>query len=349
MNIAARLVVILKNLVNTLRDPVAIRRFFKGFLQHWGVRVSAFLIALGTWAYVQSTLIHETTLDVPVKLVTGGTFLARATTTNGIPITNITINITHSKKNSNIRYGDYEAVIDLTGETAANIIPSYKIDVKNDIKYVLVDDPKINPEQVILSDPDPVALRIKIDEIRQREIPVIPILEGRPKEGFEVVSTNVEPSVIAVNGPASIIDLLQELYTEKISIAGMSKMLESDYSVVIEDPIKFTDQSKVTVRIGINTKPVEKEFGGVKLKQLGTADRDMAVSFSPEIVSVKLKAQKDIIDTVTSLDITAYVDIDNLPTGERLLPVKVSVPQKCTLVEIIPGSVTNYIGLSRGE
>jgi hypothetical protein len=349
MNVAERLVVLVKTLAKFFLDPAAIRRFFKGFIQHWGVRVSAFLIALGTWAYVQSTLTEQKRLTIPLKLVAGENFLARAftTTTNSTPITEITIDATFSKKNSNIRDGDYEAVIDLNGETEANIIRSYAIDIKKDIEEKSPDDPDINYKQVKLSNPKPVALRIEIDEVRQREIPVIPVLEGSPKQGFEVVSTNVEPSVITVSGPARIIDPLEQLYTEKISIAGMSKMLESDYSVVAEDSnIKFPDQSKVTVRIGINTKPYEKEFHGITIKPLGTPADDMDVSFSPATVSVTLEAQQDIIDTVNSLEITAYVDIDNAPRGKDVLLVKIAeIPVKCMLVKVTPASVTNYIGI----
>lgn len=350
MNTAARTVAFLKNLYNTWQDPVKIRRFLKGFSQHWGIRISAFLIALGAWAYVKQTVNKaEQLLNVPLKFITAENFVARAFTMDRIPITNLKMRVFCSKRNEEFLKGErYFADIILSGETAGNIIPNYKILVKDNIRYA-GDHKELNANDYVIDELEPTEIRIEIDETRRRFIPVTPVLQGSPKPGFEVVDTEVFPSAVMVEGPARIVDILTNIPTEKINIEGMYRSLESDYKVLPEDPNIILNKSEVTVVVGINTKPIQKVFAGVKVKQYGTPERDMQVSFAPSTVSVTLEAQKDIIDLVTSLDIKALVDVDNYPVGRQMLPVHVIVPPNCTWVATDPEFVTNYIGTSTQE
>jgi YbbR domain-containing protein len=350
MNTVVRTVTFLKNLFNTWRDPIKIRRFLKGFSQHWGIRISAFLLAVGAWAYVKQTVTKiNREITVPLNFITAENFMARAFTMDGVPLSAIEMDVSCSRGNeTTLNDSNYIVDITLTGETAGNIIPKYTITVKDNIRYI-GNRPDLNAKDYVINELDPREIRIEVDETRRKFIPVMPVLEGSPKPGFEVVDTEVIPSAVMVEGPARIVDVLTNIPTEKINIEGMNRTLESDYKVRPVDPNVTIKESLVTVEVRINTKPVRKVFTGVKVKQYGSPERDMEVSFAPQTVDVTLEAQKDIIDLVTSLDIRALVDVDNYPVGEQILPVHVIVPPNCTWVATEPGSVTNYIGTSTKE
>ncbi len=323
-------------------ESAKLRLILKGFTQHWAIRISALLIALGSWAYIQFAYNSMSdTLSIPLKITVKGDFQAQAFT-NGVPITHITLDIKCSPRDrANLRDNDYVVDVNLSSEKSSNIIPSYTLDEKQNIKYQGPDD----AGRYDIMNIEPKQIRIIIDETRRRQITVVPILEGQPKEGYEVTKTTVTPTVIMVEGPARIIDPLESIPTEPISIEGLSKSLESEYRLVTGNPnITVLYQSRVNVMVGINTKPIRRIFKNISVEPMGTAAGDAEVTLSPTVIEVELEANRDIIDLIMGSEILAFVDVRNLPAAKYTLPVKVIDPPNCKVTRKNPDTISVSIG-----
>lgn len=80
----------------------------------------------------------------------------------------------------------------------------------------------------------------------ERELVVEPQVEGKPAPTYEVREVMSTPSKIRVTGPASHVNALQKVLTEKISVEGRHDSFD-----VHRTPIRISDP-KVEVRDTVN-------------------------------------------------------------------------------------------------
>jgi len=134
-----------------------------------------------------------------------------------------------------------EAVIDLLGA-----VPGEKA-------YPLApEDINVPPEvEVITISPDEV--RIALDTIAERYLPIVPKLTGEAAPGQQVVDWLVEPRVAHVLGPSVRLSKMTSVTTDPISIAGRGATFSTPATVLAEAPgvrVREAQVVTVTVRIG---------------------------------------------------------------------------------------------------
>jgi len=71
----------------------------------------------------------------------------------------------------------------------------------------------------------PQRVRLTLDRLATRSLPVKPVLEGQPAEDHEVTETRAIPEEVAVSGPESVIEALRAIPTYPVSIAGLAERL----------------------------------------------------------------------------------------------------------------------------
>ena len=67
---------------------------------------------------------------------------------------------------------------------------------------------------------EPRSIRVTVERIVDREVPVRPRFDGEPPPGYEVLSTNIEPLVIGIVGAESQVRDINEVSTETVRLAG---------------------------------------------------------------------------------------------------------------------------------
>ena len=310
--------------------------FLTPFAKNWGTRIIAIIIAFCCWGVVKSMEKTTVPISVPLKLITTEGYEAYARSTNGLPIQKITLIIDCSRRAKNLlRDYDYEGKIDLTGESE-NTIPSYKINAKENLVYT---GPPDNEGLYFIKSIKPAKIRITIDKRTYKNLKVIPIVTGKPAEGYVVSKITVDPPVIVANGPESSIDKITELKTKIINIDAMNKTLPKEVEIEPVDPSVVLETTKVKVNIGINISPKQRTFKNVKVKSLVFQPSESYFILDPQEVTVLLEGREEIIDTTVPKDITAYVDLAGASAGYSLF-IDTIPPANCNVVSVMPSTVT---------
>jgi YbbR domain-containing protein len=118
-----------------------------------------------------------------------------------------------------------EATVDLTKAQAGDVVITLgprSINVPEDIEVM-----KIVPNQI----------RFRIEQLRQRAVPIRPLLAGDPPDGYLVGEATVNPVDALVSGPASQILKLSEVTTERIIMTGRTATFVQNVAIVTDAPL----------------------------------------------------------------------------------------------------------------
>jgi YbbR domain-containing protein len=93
--------------------------------------------------------------------------------------------------------------------------------------YLPIDPRQIpTPRGIEVLGVTPSSLRVVLERIMEKELPVEPRLEGLPAPGFRVKRTIVTPARVVVRGPERTLRVASRIITEPISLEGKRESFE---------------------------------------------------------------------------------------------------------------------------
>ncbi len=309
-------------------------------VKNWAWRLVSIVLAVIVWTYVQITTSTTVVLSVPLDAIkVGEQFQAQGFTTNGEPLHTIQVVVQCAYRDKDkLRDSDYGAEIDLRDE-AENIIPSYALKAGEQIVYR-------GPERyqklstVLAIVPD--RIRITIDRTIQKNVPVVPLVVGEPREGYQVSSITANPAAVMVKGPARVMAALQSVPTEVIDITDLSKpLVKNNVRIVATNlPVIIVEKAPLEVRIGINTKPVERTLRNIPVAALGRPRYAAGVQFSPVNVDLVVQGTRDLVALIDPRSVLVFVDVRDVTSSGFRMPVQAISPANCNVISVLPQVVS---------
>jgi YbbR domain-containing protein len=179
----------------------------KFFLEDWGIKLLALAITTALWLGVTglSTPTTRKFYNVPLNLdVSAGTQIVNS------PPLEVTIEVSGDKRKlDEINRLGLSARRDLTdtkpGQWAVSLSPE-TVSVPLERGLTLID---VAPGRIA----------VNLEAVEEKEIDVVAETSGSLPAGLEVYSTTVVPSRIRVRGPASVMQMLDYLKTDKIDLS----------------------------------------------------------------------------------------------------------------------------------
>jgi YbbR domain-containing protein len=99
----------------------------------------------------------------------------------------------------------------------------------------------------------PQELRVLLDGIEEKALPVVPTLTGQPAAGERVVEVQVVPRTVRVVGPQSVLVPMDSVATDPISLVGRATSFSTPATVVAAVPgvrVRVGQIVTVIVRLG---------------------------------------------------------------------------------------------------
>jgi len=133
-----------------------------------------------------------------------------------------------------------EVVLDLSGSrpgTRTYPIKESQIRLPQDVSVVSIDPPEIT---------------LTMETTETALVPVKPAIEGEPAPGFVVADVRTVPPKLSVQGPASLVEKLDEVATTLVRIDGASGSVETAVQPRLPHPLlRFTNNMPVLVVVDI--------------------------------------------------------------------------------------------------
>lgn len=191
------------------------------------------------------------------------------------------------------------------------------------------------PRGVVVSRIQPNPLYLTLATTMVRTLPIQPVLEGKPPEGYEVREVKTRPAQITVKGPyAELVDL-KFVSTLPLDVSNLTGSTTLDTDVDFKN-LHLTPQEQVPIKADLTIKPKEitRTFSGIAVQAYPRPAR-----LSPAQVTLTLHGPWLQLKDLKPGDLEAKVDTRTLASGRHRLKVSVTLPAGVRLLRLQPDTV----------
>lgn len=156
-----------------------------------------------------------------------------------------------------------------------------------------------------------------------KEVPIKVIPNGKLAFGKAIKQINTSVSNVTIYGSQDVVDKIDQLEVE-IDVEDLEN--NKSYNVTLKKPTGINELSikNITIEVILDNS-VKKEFKNVSVvvKNLDSKYTAMALNENENIVTVVVEGSEDIVNSIDSSSIKAYVDLKNYGPGQHEVPVEV--------------------------
>ncbi|MFT5232912.1 MAG: YbbR domain-containing protein [Candidatus Krumholzibacteriia bacterium] len=297
-----------------------------------GLKISCFVVSVIIWVQVASISSVEVVTNLPLRLsgLSDGLTAANSEIPSKVKVrlqgSKLRL-LTHEYFNRFIG----EVRVDLTGHVPG---PEFSYELgTNDVFTDLVVQ-GIQP---------PVRLRIKVDELWTRKLPVqLNMIGELSGEVAFLVAPVVKPDSVWVTGPARFFPASGVLTTREIDLARKRESGQVQALLVTPDDQLSLGVAEVAVDL-LLAPVIERTLANILVIALVDAGRP-EVGVSPPVVDVMVRGVADSVRTLLSSQVQVTVAVGSLERGDHILTGQVSLPPWAELIGMDPKRVRVVVG-----
>lgn len=290
-------------------------------LRHAGLKILSIAVATLLWLVVTGDAVVERTLRVGIELQRAPADLELV----GAVPDSVQVRVRGpASRLSALALGDLSVVVDLEGvRTGRRLFP-------------LTPDQVAAPFGVEVTQVSPQALPLVFETTASATVPVKARIEGSPVPGHAVSTVSVTPSQVRVEGPASVVRSLAELYTEPVSIDQATTLVREAVTIDTADMgLRLQGGATAVVTVTIAADTTERTLTGVPIALRG----GVAGRLKPAEAAVTVEGASEIVRGLTSADITLFVDAQGVAPGAEMVVQSESSP-RFVVRAIVPAAVS---------
>jgi hypothetical protein len=174
---------------------------------------------------------------------------------------------------------------------------------------------------------DPLDVRLELDHIGSKNIPVKPDILGALPEQYELVSTSIHPAVVVVSGPQSLLKKMSFLSTEAVNLEGKTESFTATLRIVNNEPLLDLPGNK-TAEFSAFIRGVipGRRFDVISARPVNVAGA-LQAQIVPAGVSVYVQSENDAaLQALDESSLLVTVDCAGIEeNGSYTLPVQVTV------------------------
>ena len=168
------------------------------------------------------------------------------------------------------------------------------------------------------------SISVSVDIYPCRDIPVSTdeesVITGVPAAGYDVQSVTILPQSIQVAAERDLLDGLDHLVIEPVSVEGASQSFSAKSTVTQLSDFKNVSSEQVYVNVSIVEEQVEEYVDNVRVIFIGKADNLIA---SYDQLGVMVTGPRSAVERLSEEGVTVGVDVTGLKEGYYILSPKV--------------------------
>ncbi len=175
----------------------------------------------------------------------------------------------------------------------------------------------------------PTSIILSLDKLVKRTFPINPVTNGEPMVGYILKRLKMDPEVISITGPETVLAQYDVLRTKVINIAGLNSSIQTQVPLDLEPAIvELIGETTVTADIVVGLETVQKEYQ-LPLKAPpnsaeGTPKKVRVIASVPQyLLDQKLKIE-DFLTVLVVVDEENNIGVIKVIPGKELeLPVEI--------------------------
>lgn len=231
-----------------------------------------------------------------------------------------------------------QSVVDqVVGARATVPLDPNGLDFGSDVQLIPVD--RDNRELQVDVSPRQARITVPVTTpLRQRTLPVNPVVTGNVPNGIRIDSITVTPSVVTVEGDADDLVTLTAADTVPISLSGLTGGLDRVLALALPDRVRPVDVDAVRVVIRLEVVTDTRSFGAA-VRVVGAAPGTSA-STTTTRVAVALFGPISLLDAIGDRPLLATADATDLAAGQHEVRLQLEdLPPEVSVADISPPTV----------
>ena len=217
-----------------------------------------------------------------------------------------------------------------------------------DLLAVISDDPELRlgirevsgPVMRVALDPDqvsfdrelgvratlvvPTAVELRLEQLAERRVPVVPDLVTVPAMGFTVLRPLlVEPDSVTISGGASQIESIRQVVTRRVSLDELQHAVMRDVPLELPAGVRGVEIDPPSVLVTVPVDSLVVKQVRLPIRVAGAAAASVRVQ--PDSVDVVVRGAAAAVRRQLQAVTRATVQVDAVPAGPILVPVVVEL------------------------
>ncbi|MBB5348822.1 hypothetical protein JWG42_07475 [Desulfoprunum benzoelyticum] len=139
----------------------------------------------------------------------------------------------------------------------------------------------------------PASLILSLDKLVQKHFTVIPSVNGKVATGHVLKGLKMNPEVITITGPETLLNQVDQLHTADINVDGISESQQRQVPLNLNPAlVDLIGNTLVTADIRIGQETVEKKIRNIEV--LATVDGDRR-TVAPSVVTITARIPKTML------------------------------------------------------
>ena len=191
------------------------------------------------------------------------------------------------------------------------------------------------PRQTSVTSVSPPEVLLDIDRVVEREVPIHLDLDGKPANGFDISTVEVNPRVVMTIGPSRYVNTLAQITTEPFEVKGINSDQERRVDLESPNTAVVLTAARVDAKVHVVEKISNREFRAVSIE---VRDSEYKFHVDPIRASVTVKGPMLKLQALDPNGL-AYVDAKELTPGAHELPLQIDLPDGMEAVHQNPEKV----------
>jgi YbbR domain-containing protein len=155
---------------------------------------------------------------------------------------------------------------------------------------------------------------------------IVPNIVGTPAAGYRLLSVQVDPETVLVQGRQTQLNLLSRVQTEPIDITGLAEPTQFQVSLDLPEGISRDSLDPIVVDVDIAPVLTTAIYNRVVVVQ--GLDENFEATIVPEEVRVVLYGPEPVLNTLVDEEIQVTIDLFGLSSGVYTIAPVVTVPDR---------------------
>jgi YbbR domain-containing protein len=310
---------------------ISLRKFLT---ENVGLKIISLVLAVSLWLFVVGEETSEIGLSIPVEIINVPPDLV---VTNDV-IEDINVRVS----------GPRRMIRSLASETLSKIIDLQAAQA-GIINFDIAPEDLPLPHGVKVTRLSPTNVTLQLEKIEQKRLNILPILQGSPTAGYEVISVRFIPDKVTVSGPASVLASLDTLWTKPINVEKRSESFKQPVTLDLSmHQITALNKEPIQVEVTVDQRVISRSYDSIPVKAINTP---YACELKPKQVSVLVMGPVKLLAGLDKdKDIEANVDLQGLPPGHHTKKISLRTSPGLSGLETVPSVVeVDILNKAKGE
>lgn len=144
---------------------------------------------------------------------------------------------------------------------------------------------------------EPAILTLRLATGIRKQVPVTLSLRGIPADGYEVTESSLEPAAVEIEGPAELVETINELVTEPLSIEARTNGFSGTAAIINDDPlISIIGKTQVQSSVKINETTIQKKFNNIPI-YFEKQNKELSITADKKTGSFEVQGPKRLLET----------------------------------------------------